>query len=682
MSREKKRGTSGNARAFITRAKALRKLQLSLEEFRRLCIVKGIYPRDPKKKVDGTDKMYYLRKDIEFLAHDRLIGVLRRSNAHKKKVTKARARRERDQLRQLALSTPKARLDHVVLERYPTFNDALKELDDPLCVIGLFANMPSNTKFGIPGYKVNLCKRLLNEFHHIIVVSGALRKSFVSIKGYYYQAVLNGEVITWMTPHRFTQVLPKDVDYSVMLTFLDLYKCILSFVNYRLYASKNLAYPPKFSRALLNTALELGAVVEADTKVSTVAKNDDTVVKQVPNEKRALVAKMAADMAKHDEDDESDGDEEVEEEQETEDDSQRLTMFKGCSVIIGRETPFNELDFVLRAAGVDKITREDDLPPEHEDNRLDGYTHWIIDRPQVRGVQAMNLEYVQPQYVFDCINTGMKLPTSLYGVGRKLPPHLSPFVAEDADGGYRPWYKDILERIKKGDESVVAEAAAVIYEQEKAQRETEEEENDEMDVVEKPVDDQQEKVVEKTEVKAKSKKKRKRSKGKKQATEDNTAVEEEPQSKKAKKTGESEVPEKENEAMKDAENSAQDDDDEMKVDEAETRGSEPEEVERMKDEVESEASEADEDDDEEDSEGEEEEKEDDKENVANNEKDLVRVMLSRKKMRKYQHIVREQEEQKALKDKLTAKRKALEEKTASKKGKSRGRKNKNVKISA
>lgn len=561
MAREKKKGTSGNAKAFITRAKALKKLQLTLPEFRRLCILKGIYPRNPRKKVEGSDKTYYLRKDIDFLAHERLISTIRHQNAHKKKVVKARAKRRLDILKQLALNTPRARLDHLVVERYPHFEDALRELDDPLCIIALFGNLPGERKIGISPHKVANCQRLLREFCHFVVETCALKRVFVSIKGYYYQAQISGVNVTWITPHRFTQLIPRDIDFSVMLTFLELYECILSFVNFRLYTGKNLAYPPKINHKAAFRGLELSSLVienisekdknapagkldehpKSETKLQLskdVVKQAERIAMDAANEEEddddesngGIENNIDVDVGdvedvhvkeqNNDEEssDEEEGEEEEEEEEEkgsvgneneaadeigkvkssdgsskaldasmsdvereevsnyddldtdtegndeneyAEDDLAPSGVFAQKSIVLGREVPFVELEFVLKASGASRVTREDDL--SEGNSRLAGYTHWIIDRPAVSGVQDMTLEYVQPQYVFDSVNAGLLLPTSLYAPGAHLPPHLSPFVSRADDGGYKPWFQDVLERIKDGDTSVVAEAAAVVY---------------------------------------------------------------------------------------------------------------------------------------------------------------------------------------------------------------------------
>jgi pescadillo protein len=45
-----------------------------------------------------------------------------------------------------------------------------------------------------------------------------------------------------------------------------------------------------------------------------------------------------------------------------------------------------------------------------------------------------NKEYVQPQWIFDCINSKKLLPVSEYTPGRKLPPHVSPFYEYSEDG--------------------------------------------------------------------------------------------------------------------------------------------------------------------------------------------------------------------------------------------------------
>lgn len=73
---------SGEATQYISRRAALRKLQLSLNDFRRLCILKGVYPREPKhrrraQKGSSEIKVLYHTKDIRFLLHEPIVWTLR-----------------------------------------------------------------------------------------------------------------------------------------------------------------------------------------------------------------------------------------------------------------------------------------------------------------------------------------------------------------------------------------------------------------------------------------------------------------------------------------------------------------------------------------------------------------------------------------------------------------------------
>ena len=67
MGKKLKKGKEGPIKEYISRPRAIKKLQVTLKDFRRLCILKGIYPRDPPKRLKKTSKTYYHIKDINFL---------------------------------------------------------------------------------------------------------------------------------------------------------------------------------------------------------------------------------------------------------------------------------------------------------------------------------------------------------------------------------------------------------------------------------------------------------------------------------------------------------------------------------------------------------------------------------------------------------------------------------------
>ena len=112
--RKIKAGKRGEVIKYVSRAKAIRKLQLSLKDFRKLCILKGVYPREPPKKLKRTSKTYYHLKDINFMALDPIIDKVRAQKVHMKKYKKAKAKGDIGKIRYLVTHKPKVNLNHLV----------------------------------------------------------------------------------------------------------------------------------------------------------------------------------------------------------------------------------------------------------------------------------------------------------------------------------------------------------------------------------------------------------------------------------------------------------------------------------------------------------------------------------------------------------------------------------------
>jgi pescadillo protein len=116
-------------------------------------------------------------------------------------------------------------------------------------------------------------------------------------------------------------------------------------------------------------------------------------------------------------------------------------LFSGCWFYLNREVPRQSLEFVIRSFGGhvswQGLGGDDEVgsgPYKEGDSRV---THHIVDRPKLTGLLRPERHYVQPQWVYDAINARKLLPTAAYTIGAALPPHLSPFEVEDADG-YTP----------------------------------------------------------------------------------------------------------------------------------------------------------------------------------------------------------------------------------------------------
>jgi pescadillo len=242
-------------------------------------------------------------------------------------------------------------------------------------MITLFATLPANDK--ISTHHVAECTRLIAEFQTYIIKSGSLRKSFLSIKGIYYQTVIHGQTITWIAPYRFAQTVPTDVDFRVMATFLEIYETLLAFVNFKLFSDMGLSYPP--------------TATDSDVEVKEVEMDMDSVPKPVvaPTTDTETVPQLSAPTR----------------------------VFAGFKFALSREVPQEALTFVIQSMG-GKIVSETQA------------THVVSDRP---GAAVEGCEVIQPQWVFDCLNANKVVKTDGYHPGETLPPHLSPFVSAGED---------------------------------------------------------------------------------------------------------------------------------------------------------------------------------------------------------------------------------------------------------
>ncbi|PMD24478.1 pescadillo [Hyaloscypha hepaticicola] len=499
MGKIKKKGVSGQAKNFITRTQAVRKLQISLPDFRKLCIWKGIYPREPRNKKKASKSAtasttFYYTKDIQYLLHEPLLQKFREQKALEKKISKALGRGdahdaqrlERNASRPEKTGKTKYTLDHVIRERYPTFIDALRDLDDCLSMLFLFANLPSTPT--VPAKMIARCERLCLEFQHYLIVSNSLRKSFLSIKGIYYQATIQGQDILWLVPYKFNQRVTGDVDFRIMGTFVEFYHTLLGFVNFRLYTSIGLVYPPKFDKTRDDQGAELGAFALEANGVGAIEqpKQIENGESAKPDPKlQAEIDKLMSQLNESEKEPETSQtlpEEEGDEEEQTTDMIDKFepaapggdilpqpsysatdpsTLFSNFTFFLSRETPRQPLEFILRAFGCKRIGWDAVLGEgAYTHNELDpSITHQVVDRPPIQATQESNEEeeggdnqtsqklkagarvpgriYIQPQWVWDSVNDEELKRPDLYAPGAQLPPHLSPFVKK-VRGQYDP----------------------------------------------------------------------------------------------------------------------------------------------------------------------------------------------------------------------------------------------------
>ena len=176
-----------------------------------------------------------------------------------------------------------------------------------------------------------------------------------------------GQKITYIVPFKYPANLPIDVDYRVMSTFLDFYVVLMKFVNFKLFSTLNIAYPPVENDATTYQGYEY---------------------KQVENDKEDERYK-------------------IDEEFKNKDLDASNLLFSGLKFYLSTEVPRYSLEYVILSFGGEVF---------FEDNET--VTHVITDRDNIS--RKKTKEYVQPQWVYDSINFEKLLNIKEYEVGKVL----------------------------------------------------------------------------------------------------------------------------------------------------------------------------------------------------------------------------------------------------------------------
>ncbi|KAL1440421.1 hypothetical protein MTO96_009462 [Rhipicephalus appendiculatus] len=179
-------------------------------------------------------------------------------------------------------------------------------------------------------------------------------------------------------------------------------------VNYKLYHSLNLHYPPK----LENEPAEPTDVDDEDEVSERVASLNNKL-------KSVLTNVVADDAPQMDDFPEVEGESNADIKSEEEKQKKFLNLFSGLKVFLGREVPRESLTFVLRSFGAEVSWDESLFVGSTFPESDPTVTHQIVDRPEVKK-RYMNRYYVQPQWVYDCVNYRKLLPEQDYFMGERL----------------------------------------------------------------------------------------------------------------------------------------------------------------------------------------------------------------------------------------------------------------------
>lgn len=348
---------------FASRKAAINKLNLTEKQFDKLTVLFGIYP------VIADSKNCYDKADgwyykIEDIKRIFFSETYETLNKNIKKDSK-RAKLEKCMLLERAAKILNDEYNFVdlVKQKYESFGKSVDDLGNSMRNLYL-----------IDLLKIDDVKTELEMFEKFVIDRKLLNKAFMSIKGVYFGFNIENIIVSWMVPYPGTdlnEIVEEKLDQPI----------------------EKAKYDFDF--------LDFGSLSEEESEeVEKCDLND-------PNKLDISLLKYASPLLKihlklcihklnliyNDKNIENTG------------------IFSEMVFNIGIKSIFNQLKFAILACG-GKIS------DQAESKYIITEMVELIDPEKI---------YIQPQFIFDCINQAKVLPFDLYLVGKELPPHISPF---------------------------------------------------------------------------------------------------------------------------------------------------------------------------------------------------------------------------------------------------------------
>uniref|UniRef100_A0A1I8FLE6 FYR N-terminal domain-containing protein n=1 Tax=Macrostomum lignano TaxID=282301 RepID=A0A1I8FLE6_9PLAT len=207
MTKMKKKFTRGEATTFISRKQALKAAAALAERLPPPVHPEGRLPAGAGQQAPRVNKGSSTPK-VSSATSGHAEAARHQGSPEEGKRAKERGEMHTvDRLQRISPPTPWTTSSGSATRH---FEDAVRDLDDCLCLCFLFSRLPKER--GVPVEQIRLSARLTVQFPALgHRRPGPLRKVFVSIKGYYFEAdVNNGVSVVWSVPHQLGLHDPAD----------------------------------------------------------------------------------------------------------------------------------------------------------------------------------------------------------------------------------------------------------------------------------------------------------------------------------------------------------------------------------------------------------------------------------------------------------------------------------------